>query len=77
LVEIKDPILCFFADNDCSGDVNILDVQRGLTMFNACVDDNIFNTDLNVVIDAPFSCINILDIQSVLNRFNETEPYTP
>lgn len=74
LAEIKDPVQCFFADNNCSDGVNIIDVQRGLNLFDSMIGDNDFNSDMNVVVD---NTINILDIQGILNRLDETAPFTP
>jgi hypothetical protein len=71
LTAIKVPMQCFFADNDCSGKVDILDVQRGLNIFNTKTGDCNYNSDLDIVADG---VVNILDIQGVLNRFSEVVP---
>lgn len=71
LTAIREPMKCFFADNDCSGKVDILDVQRGLNIFNTTTGDCIYNSDLDIVVDG---VVNILDIQGVLNRFSEVVP---
>ena len=74
MTEVETPTPCFFADTVCDDDVNILDAQRVLNIFNARAEDCAFNTDLDLVTD---KVINILDIQSVLNRLGERAPFTP
>lgn len=71
LTTIREPMKCFFADNDCSGKVDILDVQRGLNIFNTKTGDCNYNSDLDIVVDG---AVNILDIQGILNRFSEIIP---
>jgi hypothetical protein len=72
--EIEVPPLCFFADTLCDDVVDILDVQRVLTIFGSQPGECEFNPDLDIVAD---QVINILDAQSVLNRFGESAPFGP
>jgi hypothetical protein len=69
---IKSPVPCFFADNDCNGRVEIIDVQRGFNLWGKLIGDNAYNTDLDIIADGT---INIKDIQSIFNRFGQTEPF--
>ena len=72
ITELETAGLCFFADTVCDDQVNILDVQRVLNIFNEVLGDCAFNPDMDIVDDA---VINILDVQSVLNRFGQQAPF--
>lgn len=69
---VNSPVPCFFADNDCNGRVEIIDVQRGFNLWGKMIGDNSYNTDLDIIADGT---INIKDIQSIFNRFGQTEPF--
>ncbi|MGE3541849.1 MAG: hypothetical protein AB7N91_31055 [Candidatus Tectimicrobiota bacterium] len=76
ITELETASPCFFADTVCDDQVNILDVQRVLNVFNADSQDCAFNPDLDTVASVD-NVINILDVQRVLNRFGEQAPFLP
>lgn len=72
LINVQQPVLCFFADTLCDDVINILDVQRVLNRLGHASGECAFNPDLDVNGDA---VINILDAQAVLNRFGQEGPF--
>ena len=74
ITELEVPDTCFFADTFCDDTIDIMDAQRVLTAFTAQPGDCRFNSDLDIVAD---QIINVLDVQSVLNRFGESAPFSP
>jgi hypothetical protein len=74
VTELKAPSECFFADTVCDDMVNTADAQRVLDIFSRTQGQCGFNSDLDIVAD---HTINILDVQSVLNRSGQSAPFPP
>ncbi len=74
LAEVKQPVACFFADNDCSNKVDIFDAQRCFNQFGKQAGGWEYNDDLDVEND---NRVDIFDCQRIFNRFGQTAPFSP
>lgn len=74
LAEVKDPITCFFADLDCNGVVDIVDVQRQLNQLDMRAGQPGFNPDLDTDVSG---VVDLADVQLTLGRFGQRKPFAP
>ena len=74
LAEVKAPVACFFADNDCSNRVDIFDAQRCFNQFGKQAGAWEYNDDLDVEDN---NRVDIFDCQRIFNRFGQTAPFVP
>jgi len=74
LAEVKPPVACFFADNDCTNRVDIFDAQRCFNQFGKQAGNLEYNDDLDVEDD---NRVDIFDCQRIFNRFGQTAPFSP
>jgi hypothetical protein len=72
IVELEDPVQCFFSNLDCNDIIDIVDVQALLNIWGTTVGGCRFNPSFDINGDGQ---INIIDFQSILNQWNKTRPF--
>lgn len=74
LAELKGPTACFFADLDCSGVVDVVDLQRLLNRWLTRTGQADFNPDLDITNDG---VVSDPDLDALRGRFGQRRPFGP